>query len=188
MADVYRGFDHNLGRVVAIKIMATSMRTQAGLNERFQFTVDLTGRENIGVSFDQASSSTGPRDFTLAYQVNGGGFINFASYVVLPNQVASPGLGNWTSTTAIPGYTFTFDLSSVTEINNAAVVDFALINTSTVSATGTTVAANGTSRVDNFTVSVVPEPGSMVMIAVAGVGGFVARRRMKKAKLETLAC
>ena len=101
------------------------------VNDYFQFSMATTGFEDILVSWAQTSSSTGPGEFKLAYQVNGGGFTDFVNYTVLPNQAAAPGLGAWTSATAFTGYNFSFDLSAITGLDNAASVDFRLIMRST---------------------------------------------------------
>jgi len=132
----------------------------------FQFRLGTVGYSGIGVSFDQTSSSTGPRDFDLQYSTDGSSFTTFASYAVLQNGLApNPG---WSSGTYQSAYTFNFNLSSVSALNNAANVYFRLVNTSTFTPGGATVAVGGTDRVDNFTVYVVPEPTGL-----AAVGGLL---------------
>lgn len=150
------------------------------VNDYFQFSIATTGYEDILVSWSQTSSSTGPGEFKLAYQVNGGGFTDFVNYIVLPNQVAAPGLGSWTSGTEITGYNYSFDLSAITGLDNAASVDFRLIMRSTNDAAPPgTVAAGGTSRVDNFTISgtAVPEPSTGLLGLIAAACLPLRRRR-----------
>src|ERR1017187_8329628 len=40
----------------------------------FQFSVSTVGFQGVNLSFDQASSNTGPRDYGLFYSVNGGSY------------------------------------------------------------------------------------------------------------------
>lgn len=147
------------------------------VGDYFQFSLSTVGYTGLKVSWAQVSSSTGPGEFKLAYQVNGGGFTDYANYTVLPNQAGAPGLGTWSSVTENVGYNYSFDLSALTAVDNAAAVDFRLIMVSTADATPPgTVANTGTSRVDNFEVAVVPEPSSFALVGF-GVLALVARRR-----------
>ncbi len=150
------------------------------VGDYYQFSTSTIGFEDIVLTFAQTSSGTGPLDFKLAYQVDGGGFIDVAPYIVLPNSTTAPGVGNWNSTTEISGYNFSFDLSSITALNGASAVDFRLINTTTADATPPgTVASTGTNRVDTVTVSggVVPEPATAYLALGACLAGIVAMRR-----------
>lgn len=147
------------------------------VGDYFQFSISTLGYQGILVNWAQTSSTTGPGEFKLAYQVNGGGFTDFLNYTVLPNSATAPGLGSWTSGTEILGYNYSVDLSAVTALDNAAAVDFRLIMTTTADATPPgTVAATGTDRVDNFTVSVVPEPASATLLGL-GLAALLVRRR-----------
>lgn len=132
------------------------------IGDYFEFSLSTLGYTGIGISFDQTSSSTGPRDFDLTYSTDGSIFSTFASYVVLQNGLAPN--ASWNSGTYQSAYSFSYDLSSITALDNAPTVYFRLINTSTVAANGGAVAATGTDRVDNVTVSVVPEPTGILPI------------------------
>ena len=115
----------------------------------YQFAVSTVAFQSISVSFDQISSGTGPGRFVLQYSTDGVTFTQFGSstYTV----VSSP---SWSSTTTNTTTTaFSFDLSSVTALNNASIVYFRLVDASTTSAGGGTVGTSGTDRVDNFAVS-----------------------------------
>jgi hypothetical protein len=127
----------------------------------FQFVLATTGFQNIGVSFDHVSSGTGPRDFSLTYSTDGEIFVEAGSYQVLANAAPNP---VWSSGTYQSLYTFNFDLSGIPAVEDASTLYIRLVNSSTVSAAGGTVAATGTSRVDNFTVAVVPEPAGMLAL------------------------
>jgi VCBS repeat-containing protein len=121
------------------------------VGDYYQFRVSTTGYTGIQVSWDQTSSGTGPRDFKLAYSTDGTNFTDFGSpYTVLANASPNP---VWNATTSSALYTTTRDLSAVTAVDNQTDVYFRLIDTSTTSASGGTVATGGTNRVDNFTVS-----------------------------------
>ncbi len=148
------------------------------VNDYYQFSASTTGFSGITVSFDQTSSNTGPRDFALLYSVNGGGFTQFGStYTVLAN--AAPN-NVWSATVNHPEFNFSFNLGAVTALNNAASVTFRLVNNSTVSANGAAVAATGTDRVDNFTISqTTPEPATM---AALGLGAIALIRRRRSSK------
>ena len=145
------------------------------VGDRFQFTVATTGYTGIGVSFDQTSSGTGPRDFGLEYSTDGSTFTAFAGYSVLPNAAPNP---VWNSSVSSSLYSYNFDLSAITALNNAPNVYFRLVNVSTISANGGTVATGGTSRIDNFAVYVVPEPTGLAVLG--GLMLFVGRRLVKR--------
>lgn len=144
------------------------------VGDYFQFSLSTAGYAGIGLSFDQTSSNTGPRDYDLQYSTDGINFTAFVSYQVLANG-ASPN-ASWNGTTYQSAYTFNYDLSAITAIDNAANVYFRLANTSTVAANGGVVAAAGANRVDNFTVSVVPEPASATLLGL-GFAALLIRRR-----------
>ncbi len=143
------------------------------IGDYWQFSFSTTGYTGVSVSFDQGSSSTGPKDFTLAYSTDGFTFSNFASY-------ALPLTSNFNSSTFNSGFTVTYDLSAVTALNNKASVAIRLIDASTVSIGGGVVGTTGTDRVDNFTVmaTAVPEAETAAML-LAGLAalGFIAKRR-----------
>jgi hypothetical protein len=149
------------------------------VGDYWQFQVSTAGNSGISLNWDQTSSNTGPRDFQLQYSTDGINFTNYGSiYAVLAN--AAPNV--W-STTGTPNAAsgFSFNLSGITALDNQATEYFRLVDASTISANGSTVAIAGTSRVDNFTVTAaVPEPETYAML-LAGLAllGFSARRRAK---------
>ena len=125
-----------------------------GVGDYIQFLFNTTGYNGISITWDQTGSSTGPKDFKVQYSTNGTTFTDASgtnsTYAVLLN--GSPNVA-WTSATYNPAFTLTLDLSSVTALNNQATVYIRLVNTSTTSTGGGTVATAGTERVDNFSVS-----------------------------------
>jgi hypothetical protein len=140
----------------------------------WQFHVNTIGFSDISISFDQTSSSTGPRNFKLSYSTDGTTFSDFDSYLVLANASA------WNASSSV-GALFEFDLGSIASLDNAASVFFRLVS-------GDTTAGGGTDRIDNVTVNgnqlvatTVPElsPGLAGWLgAVAFL--FLARRRFRR--------
>jgi hypothetical protein len=141
------------------------------VGDYFQFSVATIGFQDIKLSWAQSSSSTGPGEFKLAYQVNGGGFTDFLDYKVLPNQSAAPGAGIWNMTTAIAAYNYTVDLSSISALDNAASVVFRLIVRTTADSTPPgTIATAGTSRVDDFKIDATPIPEASEWGVISSIG------------------
>jgi len=145
------------------------------VGDYYEFNTSTTGFVGVSVSWDQASSNTGPRDFKLAYSTDGATFTDFADYSVLANASPNP---VWNSTTSSALYSFTQNLPAI--LDDQANVSFRLIGRNTISANGGVVATGGTARVDNFTVMAapIPEPETYAMM-LAGLGLLVlmARRR-----------
>jgi hypothetical protein len=125
------------------------------IGDYFQFQTSSDGLEDIFIEFDQVSSGTGPRDFQLSYSSDGTTFTSFGSvYMVRANSSPS-----WSSGTPLTVDTFTFDLSSVTALDDQANIFFRLGVASTASAGGGTIAGGGTSRVDNVSITGTLIPG-----------------------------
>lgn len=145
------------------------------VGDYYEFTVSTTGFQNIQISWDQTGSNTGPRDFDLQYSVGGGAFSSVTSYA-LANDA-------WSAAVHNPASTRQFDFSSFVALNNASSVSFRLLNTSTVAiSSANPVATAGTGRVDNFTVSgvaAIPEPGTLAVSALIGLGLLAGARRRK---------
>ena len=146
------------------------------VGDYWEFDVSTLGFTGIQISFDQVSSATGPGLFGLFYSVNGGAYSQIgANYTVLANASPNP---VWNATTSSSIYTFTPSLSSTgTALDNATTVSFRLVDQTTTSANGGTVATGGTDRVDNFVVSTVPEPTSLGLGLVGGFAWLLALRR-----------
>lgn len=115
-----------------------SSTTWTNVGDYYQATVSTLGYQGIVVSFDQYSSGTGPGNFYLAYSTDGVNFTQFGSIYTVLNAT-------WAS--------YTNDLSSVSAINNQSTVYFRLVCANNVSANSGIVAAGGTDRIDNFTVT-----------------------------------
>ena len=153
------------------------------VGDYYQFQVSTLGFSGISIAYDQISSSTGPGQFTLQYSTDGSLFSNLGSqYTVLVNS--SPNA--WSSSTPISASSFSFNLSSITALDNSPTVYFRIKQTGTLSSSqanggSTALAAGGTDRVDNFIVSAtpvpVPEPSTLVLTAFGSLVTLVAFRR-----------
>lgn len=138
------------------------------VNDYWQFTTTSAGYSGISVAWDQAGSNTGPGSFALWYSVNGGAYTQLGGNYSVP-------LSTWNTSTAGP-VSESFAEPGIAW-DNATTLSFRLIDMSTTSVNGGTVAAGGTDRVDNFTVSAIPEPSSILLVGMGLAGALVAMRR-----------
>ncbi len=139
--------------------------------EFFQFQVSTTGLSGISVNWAQTSSNTGPSSFSLSYGTNGTTFTSFGTYSVTND--------GWDTTVTPTESLKGFDLSAVTSINNQATVFFRLINLNDTAVNGSPISGSGSGRVDNFTVSAIPEPGTIALVGLGLVGILYGARRRK---------
>jgi hypothetical protein len=142
------------------------------VGDYYQFTVSTVGFEDINLSYDQASSGTGPASFQLSYAVNGTDFKPFSSMYTVSGS-------SWTSGSSSGASTVQFDLSAITALNNSPSVYFHIVDVSTLNINGGQVTTAGTDRVDNFIVTgtLVPEPTIIVLGMVGGLACLIAARR-----------
>jgi hypothetical protein len=157
--------------------------TKWAVGDYWQFQASTLGYAGIQISWDQAGSSTGPRDFALQYSLTGlpASFATLDNYLV--KDVASEG---WASSGAPKvGSHYFRDLSGTLALNNAATIFFRLRDNSTVSINGGTVATTGTDRVDNFSISAlttVPETStwySALGLSLALLGSFARNKSQR---------
>lgn len=120
------------------------------LGDYYRYNVNTQYTTIIRLSFDQTSSPTGPKDFKLQYSLDGTNFTDITNYQI-PFNTSSNLEYSWSATTFTSSSTLSFDLSSVTEINDQPNVQFRMVNTSTSALLGGTIQSLGTSRMDNFT-------------------------------------
>lgn len=149
------------------------------VGDYFQFTTSTLGYTGVTISYDQTGSGTGPRDFAFSYSTDGVAFTPFGStYGILINGTPNP---SWGAATGGAVYNIAFNLTAVTALDNVAAVWFRVVDASTTSINGGTVATTGTSRIDNFTISAtpVPEPTAAAIVGGFGLLGLlmVSRRR-----------
>jgi hypothetical protein len=149
-------------------------------NDYYEFDVPTTSIQNIIVSFDQVSSSTGPRDFELlAIDGIGSATYTIGSYVLPSGQSFSAGASNTTL-----HYAFSLTSNSAgTVFDNNSSVAFRLVNYDTAGVTGS-IGTAGTDRVDNFMVAGdqiigVPEPSTLALASI-GISGLLMRHKARK--------
>lgn len=135
----------------------------------WSFTTSTLGYTGVEIAWDQAGSSTGPANFGLSYSINGGAFTPFATYSVP--------LSAWNTTTVQPASLL---FAGGGAFDNANSITFELVDKTTTSINGGTVATAGTDRVDNFTVvSIVPEPTTLALAGLGGLSLMLFRRQRK---------
>jgi hypothetical protein len=149
------------------------------VGDYYQFTTSTVGFSAVTLTFDQTSSNTGPRDWSVLFSTDGTTYSNVLDYSVLANASPNP---VWNTTTSSSLYTTTLSLPAAA--NNDSSIFIRLAQRTTVSANGGTVATGGTSRVDNVTIAAVPEASSFLFggLALCAAGAPAIRRRWKARK------
>jgi len=117
----------------------------------YQFSFSTVGYSQINVTWDQISSSTGPKDFKVQYSIDGSTFSDATGTNSIYSVLVNTSPNAWTSGTPVTDSRYTLDFSSVSSLDNQSAVYIRLVDNSTTSAGGGTVAGTGTCRVDNFT-------------------------------------
>ncbi len=132
----------------------------------FQFQFSTLAFSNIAITWSQTRSGTGPTNFSLRYSTDGTSFTSFTNYSVA--QVT------WSNSAINITSVFSSDLSSITALNEQADVYLRLVSEQTA-------ASGGTGRIDDITITGVPEPSTYAMLALAGAGfaGYVIRLRRR---------
>jgi hypothetical protein len=139
--------------------------------EFFEFQTSSTGYENLTISYGQSGSSTGPGFFDFFYSADGTTFTQFGSSYDGPDL-------DFSSSTFRPENVLSWDLSSISALDNDSSVFFRVAVNGTTSEGGGTIGSAGSFRVDDFTVnaSAVPEPASLALL---GLGGLALLRRRR---------
>lgn len=132
------------------------------IGDYYQFQVSSLGMENLAISWDQTRSTTGPASFSLQYSTDGTSFTNFFAYTVPVVAWSSTGSPQSSSR-------FTQSFSAISALDNDSSVFFRL------RATAAPTDSAGTSRIDNISISAVPEPSTFLLVLV-GLSAFGARQ------------
>lgn len=129
-----------------------------------EFTLDLTGLDNIVLTFAAQRTSTGFTSAIPSYAVGAGPFTTLAA---IPQF--ETGMG---TTTAVPAAIRTVDFSS----ENFAIAGQADVKIRLTLDGGSETSENGNNRFDNVTFTSIPEPSA----ALLGGLGFIALLRRRR--------
>jgi hypothetical protein len=138
------------------------------IGDYYEARLSTSNYTGITVSWDQARSSTGPAAFELIFSIDGVNWTTVTSYTVL--QSGGGGApATWSTTTYNPLYTST---QALVGAENATELRIRFRST-------VTAAAAGSSRIDNVSISgeLIPAPGALALLGVAGLTGAARRRR-----------
>ena len=181
------GANAGLGELSSVHQLAAATYTSpAGNGSQYAFSsnnwrtgdyyearVSTLGYSGIELSWDQARSSTGAKQFELIMSVDGGA--NWSTIVATYDVLQSGGGGSpgtWSSTTYNPLYSTVASLGAAADNQSEVIVRWrALVDA--VSSTGA-YAASGSVRLDNVMFNAIPAPGALALLVLAGLS---ARRR-----------
>jgi hypothetical protein len=143
----------------------------------YQVVFDTSNYSDISFSFDMTRSSTGAKTFEVVMSLDGGATFTtmVESFDVLQAGLSGSGTTSWNSTTNQAGFTSTLALGEAAANASSVMIRIrALVDS--VNSTGV-FQAGGTVRIDDVMVSgtLIPAPGAIALLAVAGLTG--ARRR-----------
>jgi len=143
------------------------------VGDYYEARVSTLGYSGIELSWDQARSSTGAKQFELIMSVDGGA--NWSTIIATYDVLQSGGggaPGTWSSTTYNPLYSTVASLGAAADNQSEVIVRWrALVDA--VTSTGT-YAASGSVRLDNVMFNAIPAPGALALLGLAGLS---ARRR-----------
>ena len=145
-------------------------------NDYYQLNLSTTGYSGISFSFDQGSSSSGPRDFKVQYSTDGTNFTQLGSSYVLTNANFSG--------TASTSFSHSFSDVATPVLANVASLTLRIVDTSTTATNGSPVATSGSDRIDNFDVegtAAAPEPTSLALLGAAATPLVLRRGRRQRA-------
>jgi hypothetical protein len=121
------------------------------VGDYYEFRISTVGLTGVQLSFDQTSSSGGPRDFKISYSINGGG--TFSDLITYTVPVSNGAAIVWYPTPVNSASSLSFDLSSFGALNNQSSLILRLVCASSTTLTGGSLSSSGSSRVDNVLVS-----------------------------------
>lgn len=133
------------------------------IGDYYQIQFSTTGISEITLTWDATGSNTGPRDFKVQYSVDGSNFTD-ASGTNSTYQLTND---SWSSGSYKPASTRVLSLTTVASLNNTANVFIRFVCTSTTSIGGGTVAAAGTSRIDDIKITYISPPNNNCANAIS---------------------
>jgi len=142
----------------------------------FQFSISTIGYTGVTLSYDQTGSASGPGSFSLQYSTDG---LNFTPSGGTNTII----LGSWSPSSHANGFTFNYDLSSVSTLNEAPSAYFRIVDqapTTGGAINGGNVLTVGTDRIDNFVVNAVadaPEPSCIALLLIGSSALVLSLRR-----------
>ncbi|MGL5020243.1 MAG: hypothetical protein ACRDBP_19055 [Luteolibacter sp.] len=144
------------------------------VGDYYQFHSSSVGYTGITIAFGQTSSNTGPAEFRVDYSSDGSTFSISANYLVLANA----GTNGWSNSVTISNTAYSFDLGTVTSLDNQANIFFRLDISGLADAIPAgDFAVEGISRIDNFIISDTPEPDAAALIDTFSLLTLLRRRR-----------
>ena len=182
------GANAGLGMLYSVHQLAAATYTSpAGNGSQYAFSsnnwrtgdyyearVSTLGYSGIELSWDQARSSTGAKQFELIMSVDGGA--NWSTIVATYDVLQSGGGGSpgtWSSTTYNPLYSTVASLGAAADNQSEVIVRWRALVDAVSSTTGA-YAATGSVRLDNVMFNAIPAPGALALLGLAGLS---ARRR-----------
>ncbi len=123
--------------------------TYWNVGDYYQFSFSTTNVSGISFAWSQMGSNTGPRDFKVQYSTDGSLFTD-ASGTNCTYMVTNDA---WLSTSVKTASIRIIDLSTVSALDDQAIVYIRLVDNSTSSINAGTVATSGSDRIDSVTVT-----------------------------------
>lgn len=154
------------GRGVALAIQNGTSGANNG--SFLQMNLDMTGLQDLGMSFAAQRTSTGFNAIDVSYAVGEGSYTSFFAVPLLEESMGT--------TSAVPASIRTVDFTSI----NGVIANQGDVRIRMTFSGGSTSSSAGNNRFDNLTLTAVPEPSTLglagVGVALAGLGAWGRRR------------